>query len=39
MLSNLFGDRVHKHRAVASLVDHVESLRRSRRQTKGRASR
>jgi TetR/AcrR family transcriptional repressor of nem operon len=39
MLSNLFGDPAHKHRAVTSLVDHVESLRRPRRQRKRRAHR
>jgi TetR/AcrR family transcriptional regulator, transcriptional repressor for nem operon len=39
MLSKLFGDSGHKHRAVASLVDHVEALRRKPRQRKGRQQR
>jgi hypothetical protein len=39
MQARLFGDSVYKRRAVASLVDHVESLRRTSRQRKWRASR
>jgi TetR/AcrR family transcriptional regulator, transcriptional repressor for nem operon len=39
MLSRLFHDPAYKHRAVASLTDHVESLRRTTRQTKRRAKR
>jgi hypothetical protein len=39
MLSKLFGDSGHKHRAVASLVDHVESLRRKPGPRKGRQQR
>jgi hypothetical protein len=39
MLSKLFGDSGHKHRAVASLVDHVESLRRKPGRRKGRQQR
>jgi AcrR family transcriptional regulator len=39
MLSRLFHDPAYKHRAVASLTDHVESLRRSPRQRKGRGTR
>jgi TetR/AcrR family transcriptional regulator, transcriptional repressor for nem operon len=38
MLSKLFHDPIHERRAVASLTDHVESLRQSRGQEKGRAS-
>ena len=39
MLTRLFDDPAYKHRAVASLIEHVESLRKSRRQRKGRANR
>jgi TetR/AcrR family transcriptional repressor of nem operon len=39
MLSKLFHDPTHEHRAVASLTSHVESLRRPRRPRKRRAHR
>src|ERR1700730_14967384 len=39
MLTRLFDDPAYKHRAVASLIEHVESLRNSPRQRKGRANR
>ena len=39
MLSRLFDDPSYKHRAVASVSAHVESLRRSPRQRKGRSTR
>jgi AcrR family transcriptional regulator len=39
MQARLFDDSVYKRRAVASLVDHVESLRKTSRQQKRRASR
>ena len=39
MLSKLFHDPTHEHRAVASLTNHVESLRRTRGQRKGKARR
>jgi TetR/AcrR family transcriptional regulator, transcriptional repressor for nem operon len=39
MLSKLFHDPAHEHRAVASLTDHVEGLRRTPRQRKGRTKR
>jgi hypothetical protein len=39
MLSKLFHDPTHEHRAVASLTSHVESLRRTRRPGKRKASR
>jgi TetR/AcrR family transcriptional regulator, transcriptional repressor for nem operon len=39
MLSRLFHDPAYKHRAVASLTDHVENLRKTTRQTKRRAKR
>jgi TetR/AcrR family transcriptional repressor of nem operon len=39
MLSKLFHDPAHEHRAVASLTDHVENLRRKPRQRKGRTTR
>ena len=39
MLSRLFHDPAYKHRAVASLTDHVENLRRTTRQTNRRAKR
>jgi len=39
MQTRLFGDPVYKRRAVASLVEHVESLRTAPRQRKRRASR
>jgi TetR/AcrR family transcriptional regulator, transcriptional repressor for nem operon len=39
MLSKLFHDPSHEHRAVASLTDHVEGLRRKPRQGKGRSPR
>ena len=38
MLTRLFDDPAYKHRAVASLIEHVESLSNSRRQRKGRAN-
>ena len=39
MLTKLFDDHAYKHRAVASLTEHVESLRTTPRQRKRRASR
>jgi TetR/AcrR family transcriptional regulator, transcriptional repressor for nem operon len=39
MLSKLFHDPTHEHRAVASLTSHVESVRTTRRQGKGRTNR
>jgi TetR/AcrR family transcriptional regulator, transcriptional repressor for nem operon len=39
MLSKLFHDPTHEHRAVASLTDHVEGLRHKPRQRKGRTNR
>ena len=39
MLTRLFDDPAYKHRAVASLIEHVESLRKSPRQRKRRANR
>jgi TetR/AcrR family transcriptional regulator, transcriptional repressor for nem operon len=39
MLSKLFHDPTHEHRAVASLTSHVESLRKTRGKGKGRANR
>jgi TetR/AcrR family transcriptional regulator, transcriptional repressor for nem operon len=39
MLSRLFHDSAYKHRAVASLTEHVESLRTTPRQRKRRANR
>jgi len=34
MQTKLFDDPVYKHRAVASLTEHVESLRKTPRQKK-----
>jgi hypothetical protein len=39
MLSRLFHDPAYKHRAVGSLTEHVESLRRNPRQAKRRTKR
>src|SRR5438034_712113 len=39
MLTRLFDDPAYKHRAVASLVEHVKGMRKSPRQRKGRAKR
>jgi TetR/AcrR family transcriptional regulator, transcriptional repressor for nem operon len=39
MLSKLFHDPAHEHRAVASLSDHVQGLRRKPRQRRGRNKR
>lgn len=39
MLSKLFHEPAHEHRAVVSLTDHVEGLRRKPRQRKGRTNR
>jgi TetR/AcrR family transcriptional repressor of nem operon len=39
MLSKLFHDPTHEHRAVASLTDHVEGLRRKPGPRKGRTNR
>jgi TetR/AcrR family transcriptional repressor of nem operon len=39
MLTKLFDDPAYKHRAVASLTEHVESLRTTPRQRKRRANR
>ncbi len=39
MQTKLFDDPVYKHRAVASLTEHVESLRKTPRQRKRRAPR
>jgi TetR/AcrR family transcriptional regulator, transcriptional repressor for nem operon len=39
MLSKLFRDPAHEHRAVESLTDHVEGLRRKSRPRKGRTKR
>jgi TetR/AcrR family transcriptional regulator, transcriptional repressor for nem operon len=39
MLSKLFHDPAHEHRAVESLTDHVEGLRRTPRHRKGRTKR
>ena len=39
MISKLFDDPAYKHRAVASLTEHVESLRTTPRQRKRRANR
>ena len=39
MLTRLFDDPAYKHRGSASLIEHVESLRKSPRQRKRRANR
>jgi TetR/AcrR family transcriptional repressor of nem operon len=39
MLSKLFHDPAHEHRAVESLTSHVEGLRRTQRHPKGRTKR
>jgi hypothetical protein len=39
MITKLFDDPAYKHRAVASLTEHVESLRTTPRQRKRRTKR
>jgi TetR/AcrR family transcriptional regulator, transcriptional repressor for nem operon len=39
MLTKLFDDPAYKHRAVASLTEHIKSLRTTPRQRKRRANR
>jgi hypothetical protein len=39
MITKLFDDPAYKHRAVASLTEHVESLRTTPRQRKRRTNR